>query len=81
MIDPMCKSGKEPGTTLHYLLRCNIHSSHRAELLNVICAINSSISDFPENKLLNTLLYGSEDFNNDTNQKNFKIYNKIPSSI
>ena len=72
MIDPMCKSGKEPGTTLHYLLRCNIHSSHRAELLNVICAINSSISDFPENKLLNTLLYGSEDFNNDTNQKILK---------
>ena len=67
MIDPMCKCGKEPETTLHYLLRCNIHSSHRTELLNDICAINSSISDFPENKLLNTLLYGSEDFNNDAN--------------
>ena len=72
MIDPMCKCGKEPETTFHYLLRCNIHSSHRTELLNDICAINSSISDFPENKLLNTLLYGSEDFNNDTNQKILK---------
>ena len=72
MIDPMCKCGKEPETKLHYLLRCNIHSSHRIELLNDICAINSSISDFPENKLLNTLLYGFEDFNNDTNQKLLK---------
>ena len=72
MIDPMCKCGKEPETTLHYLLRCTIHSSHRTELLNDICAINSSISDFPENKLLNTLLYGSEDFNNDANQKILK---------
>ena len=72
MIDPMCKCGREPETTLHYLLCCNIHSSHRAELLNDICAINSSISDFPENKLLNTLSYGSEDLNNDTNQKNLK---------
>ena len=69
MIDPMCKCGKEPETTLHYLLRCNINSSHRTELLNDICAINSSISVFPENKLLNTLLHGSEDFNNDANQK------------
>ena len=72
MIDPICKYGEEPETTLHYLLRCNIHSSHRTELLNDICAINSSISDFPENKLLNTLLCGSEDFNNDTNQKILK---------
>ena len=74
MIDPMCKCGKEPETTLHYLALscCNIHSAHRTELLNEICTINSSISDFPENKLLNTLLYGSEDFNNDTNQKILK---------
>ena len=37
-INPMCSCGKEPETTLHYLLRCDSHSIYRLELLNDICA-------------------------------------------
>ena len=33
-INPMCSCGKEPETTLHYLLRGNHYSIHRLELLN-----------------------------------------------
>ena len=42
-IDPMCSCGLEPETTLHYLLRCNLYSDLRAELLNDICALNPTL--------------------------------------
>ena len=32
-IDPMCSCGLEPETILHYLLRCNLYSDLRTELL------------------------------------------------
>ena len=53
-IDPMCSCGLEPETTLHYLLRCNLYSDFRTELVNDICALNPTLK-----KLLNILLYGS----------------------
>ena len=40
MIDPMYKCCKEVETTLHYLLRCNLHTFYRTELLNDIYAID-----------------------------------------
>ena len=33
-VDPMCTCGRERETTLHYLLRCNLYSTPRLELLN-----------------------------------------------
>ena len=69
MTDPMLKCGKKTETTLHYLLRCSIYSFHRIDLLNDICAIDSSIKNYHEDKLLITLVYESEDFNNDKNYK------------
>ena len=68
MIGPTCKCGKEAETTLPYLLRCNLHTFYRAKLLNDIYAIDSSIKNYLEEKLSNTLLHGSLDFNNDENQ-------------
>ena len=40
-IDPICSRSLEPETTLHYLLRCNLYSDLRTELLDDICTLNS----------------------------------------
>ena len=61
-INPMCSCGKEPETTLHYLLRCDLYSIYRLELLNDICALNRSLENSSEEKRLKTLLYRAEDF-------------------
>ena len=42
----MCSCDKEPETTLHYLLRCDLYSIYRLELLNDICALNESLKNF-----------------------------------
>ena len=68
-IAPMCSCGLEPETTLHYLLRCNLYSDLRTELLNDICALNPTLKKLSHEKLLNILLYGSEDFSFKTNKK------------
>ena len=57
----MCSCGKEPETTIHYLLRCDFYSIYRLELLNDICALNGSFENSSEDKLLKILLYGAED--------------------
>ena len=69
-INPMCSCGKEPETTLHYLLRCNFYSIYRLELLNDICALNHSLKNISEENLLKVLLYGAEEFS-------FKINSEI----
>ena len=61
-INPMCSCGKEPETTLHYLLRCDFYSIYRLELLNDICALNHSLKNISEENLLKVLLYGVEEF-------------------
>ena len=45
IINLMCSCGKEPETTLDYLLRCNLYSIYRLELLNNICALNGSLEN------------------------------------
>ena len=69
-INPMCSCGKEPETTLHYLLRCDFYSIYRLELLNDICALNHSLKNISEENLLKVLLYGAEEFS-------FKINSEI----
>ena len=71
-IDPMCSCGLEPETTLHYLLRCNIYSDLRTELFNDICALSLIFKNLSHEKLLNILLYGSENFSLNTNKKIIK---------
>ena len=58
----MCPCGKEPETTFHCLLRCNLYSIYRLELLNDICALNGSLENSSEEKLSKVLLYGAEEF-------------------
>ena len=70
IINPMCSSGKEPETTLHYLLHCNLYSIYRPELLNDSCTLNESLKNFSEENLLKILFYVAEDF---TSQMNSEI--------
>ena len=66
-ISLICSCGKEPETTLHYLLRCDFYSIYR---LNDICALNHSLKNTSEENLLKVLLYGAEEFS-------FKINSEI----
>ena len=67
----MYSCGKEPETTFHYLLRCDLYSIYRLELLNDICTLNESLNNFSEENLLNFFFfYGAEDF---TSQMNSEI--------
>ena len=71
-IDPMCSCSLEPETTLHYLLLCNLYSDLRTEFFNDICVLNPTLEKLSHEKLLNILLYGSEDFSFKTNKKIIK---------
>ena len=44
-IDPICRCGLEPETTLHYLLRWNLSSDLRTELLHDVCGLNPSLKN------------------------------------
>ena len=68
----MCSCGLVPEASLHYHLRCNLFSDLRTELLNDICALNPTLKKLSHEKLLNILLYGSEDFSFKTNKKIIK---------
>ena len=71
-VDPMCKCGVEIETTLHFLLRCRLYSNIRTKLLDDIYTVHSSLTNYPDEKLLNILLYGSEYFSVKTNQSILK---------
>ena len=73
----MCRCGLEPETTLYYILRCNLYSDLRTELVNDICALNPTFKNLPHEKLLNILLHGSEDFSLKTNKKILKSTTKF----
>ena len=71
----MCSCGKEPEATLHsslYLLRCDLYSIYRLELINDICALNRSLENLSEEKILKILVYGAEDFTFHTNSEILK---------
>ena len=71
-IDPMCKSGLETETTIHFLLRCRLYSTIRTEVLNDIYTVAPFLKNYPDEKLLNILLYGSQYFSVKTNQSILK---------
>ena len=58
----MCKCGLETETTFHFLLRCRLYSTIRTELLDEIYTATPSLTNYPDEKLLNIRLYGSEYF-------------------
>ena len=62
-VDAMCTCGLEPETIFHNILHGNLYSTQRLELLYNFCVLNPSLKNYSKEKLLNILLYGSEDFN------------------
>ena len=72
MVDPKRKCGLKPETTLHYLLRCDLYSTQNLELFHNFCFLNPSTKNYSNEKLLNILSYGSEDFNYNMNKEILK---------
>ena len=70
----MCKLGQETETALHFLMSYRLYSTIRTELLNDISTVDSSLTNYPDEKLLNILLYGSEYFRVKTKRQ---LYNQI----
>ena len=68
----MCKCGLETETTHQFLLLSGLYSTIRTELLDDISTVDSSLTNYPDEKLLNILLYGSEYFSVKTNQSILK---------
>ena len=68
----MCKCSLEKETTLQLLLRCRLYSTIRTKLLDDIYTVASSLTNYSDEKLLNILLYGSENFSIKTNQSILK---------
>ena len=72
--------GLETETTRHFLLHCRMYSTIRTELLDNIYTVASSLTNYPDEKLLNILLYGSEYFSVKTNQSILKSTIKLSKS-
>ena len=66
----MCSCGKEPETTLHYLLHCDFYSLYIRELLNDICALKPFLKEYFERKSFNSTTLWSRKFS-------FKIHSEI----
>ena len=64
----MCKFGLERETALHFLLSCRLYSTIRTKLPDDISTVDSSLTNYPNEKFLNILLYGSEYFSVKTNR-------------
>ena len=58
----MCNCDAATGTAIHYLLHFRLYSVQRAELLDGVYKLDSTLQNSPEDQLLTVLLYGSEKF-------------------
>ena len=58
----MCNYGAANETTIHYLLRCRLYPVQRAELLDGVYKLDSTLQNSSEDQLLTVLLYGSKKY-------------------
>ena len=66
----MCSCGTETESTEHYLLRYQNYTSERSKLFKgTFNLISSLLRNISNKKLENFLLYGSEDFELEANEK------------
>ena len=65
----MCSCGSEPETTAHFLLRCQNHVMNRSKLLKNAYNLDQTLRNYDDDHLIHTLLYGSEKFNLNFNNK------------
>ena len=73
----MCTCGLEQEALLHSLLRPNLYSTERLEPLNNVRILNPFLKNYSNEKLLNIVLYGSEDFHFNLNKELLKATIKI----
>ena len=68
-INPLCPCNLEVESVSHYFLRCRRYDQLRSILKNELNTIDRIILNFPDNELVNLLLYGNDKFDNETNTK------------
>ena len=56
----MCNCGVTTETTIHYLLRWRLYSVKRAELLDGVYKLDSTLQNSSEDQLLTFLFHGSK---------------------
>ena len=71
-LHPMCTCGLKLETILHYVFGSNLYSTQKLELFSNVCFLNPFLKNYSNEKLLNILLYGSEDFNCNMNKEILK---------
>ena len=69
----MFNCGAATETTIHYFLDCWLYSVQRAELLDGICKLDSTLQNSSEGQLLTVFLYGSEKFALNINKKIIRL--------
>ena len=69
----MCNCGAVTETTIHYFLRCRLYSVQRADLLDGVYKVVSTLQNSSEDQLLTDLLYGSEKFALSTNKEIIRL--------
>ena len=66
--NPLCKCTLDDEDNLHYFRRCPQHQQYRVSLLsNISSIIGSDITILPSEHLVNLILYGSNVYNDITN--------------
>ena len=58
----MCHCGAATEKNIHYPLRCRLYPVQRAELLDGVWKLDSTLQNYLEDQLLTVLLYGSKIF-------------------
>ena len=69
----MCNCIAATKTTIHYLLRYQLYSVPRAELVDGVHKFDSTLQNPSEDPLLTVLLYGSEKYASNIKKRNLKI--------
>jgi len=60
IINPLCACGKELETNEHFLLRCQLYTAQRLELLGKLEKLDSKFSNLNSKDQVSFLLYGSK---------------------
>ena len=69
----MCNCGAATETTIHYLLRYQLYSVPRVELIDGVHKFDSTLQNSSENQLLTALLYGSEKYASNVNKEILRL--------
>ena len=72
----MCNCGAATETTIHYLLRYQLYSVPKVELLVGVHKFDSTLQNSSEDQLLTVLLYGSEKCTSNVNKEILRLTNR-----